>query len=341
MSDLEVIRCLTISYLSSDNLKKKSKKMKWHTELSIVPISNSISYRHQIMAIGSCFTENMGQKLRNLKYRIDINPFGVQYNPASVAQGLDRLLSGKAFDESELFFHQGLWQSFAHHGSFSNIDKECCLLQINSQLETSHHCLFETDFLLLTLGTAWVYALPDNNMVVNNCHKMPASHFKRFRMSVEEVVAVLEKPLKQLLERKPNLNILLTVSPIRHLKDGFHENQLSKATLLLAIEILSERFTNCLYFPAYELLIDDLRDYRFYTSDLLHPNDSAIDYIWEKFEESCLNSSENTLRQEVKKIIQSANHRLLNPDSEESKLFLAAQLKKIAELEAKWPELKF
>jgi hypothetical protein len=163
---------------------------------------------------------------------------------------------------------------------------------------------------------------------------MPASHFKRFRMSLEEVVAALEKPLKQLSERNPNLHIILTVSPIRHLKDGFHENQLSKATLLLAIEKLAEKFSNIFYFPAYELVIDDLRDYRFYEKDLLHPNDLAIDYIWEKFEESCLNPSEHKLRQEVQKVVQAASHRLLNPDTEESKLFLAAQSKKMSELEA-------
>ncbi len=293
------------------------------------------------MAFGSCFVENIGAKLSALKYSIDINPFGIQYNPSSIGQGLERLLSGNHFKETELFEYQGIWHSFYHHSDFSGRNRETCLSEINCRLESAASNLLETDFLLLTLGTAWVFALSDTDEVVNNCHKLPAVRFKRFRLSVEEVVEKLEIPIQKLIALNPNINIIITVSPIRHLKDGFNENQLSKATLLLACEKLSEKFPTLSYFPSYELMLDDLRDYRFYKSDLIHPNEQAIDYIWEKFETAFLENSEASLRKDIEKLSIAAAHRVFNPQTAESRQFAQLQLQKIVALKKRQPSLNF
>ncbi len=293
------------------------------------------------MAFGSCFVENIGEKLSVLKYSVDVNPFGIQYNPSSIGQGLERLLSGNHFKETELFEYQGIWHSFYHHSDFSGRSRENCLLKINSRLESAASNLLETDFLLLTLGTAWVFALSDTDEVVNNCHKLPAVRFKRYRLSVDEVVEKMEISIQKLIAVNPNVKIIMTVSPIRHLKDGFNENQLSKATLLLACEKLSEKFSTLSYFPSYELMMDDLRDYRFYKSDLIHPNEQAIDYIWEKFETAFLDNSEAALRKDIEKLSIAAAHRVFNPQTAESRQFAQIQLQKIDALKKSQPYLNF
>lgn len=315
--------------------------IKLQTTIEIEDIETPISYQHKIMAIGSCFVENIGQRLNALKYNIAINPFGIQYNPQSISTGLSRLLEGNAYQASDLFQHNGLWHSFAHHGSFSAIDKEETLSSINQRLAEASQHLKETDILVVTLGTAWVYSLKADGHSVNNCHKMPAAHFSRHRLSVTDVVLALEQPLQLIFERFPKMSVLLTVSPIRHLKDGAVENQLSKATLLLAAETLGRQFAQISYFPAYELMMDELRDYRFYARDLTHPNDLAIDYIWERFERHCLASADKTLRIRIEKIISAIQHRPLHPNSVAYKAFLEKQLTELQTVEKQHTYLNF
>jgi hypothetical protein len=281
------------------------------------------------MALGSCFTENIGNRLSALKYDIDINPFGIQYNPASIAQGLNHIISGKAVELSALFEYNDNWHSFSYHSDFSDQNPEKALIKMNKRLENAANSISKTNFLMITLGTAWIFTSKENSLVVNNCHKLPADKFTRKRLSVEETVDELKKPLEILCSSNPNLQIILSISPIRHLKDGLHENQLSKATLLIAAEKLCSAFKNMYYFPAYEMLMDDLRDYRFYATDMTHPSNLAIDYIWEKFETSCLLAEENKLRKDLSAISEAVNHRLFNPNSENSRKFAAAQLKNI------------
>lgn len=315
--------------------------MKFSTELHPTTLQKQIRYSNRIMAIGSCFTENIGNKLGALKYNLDINPFGIQYNPASIAKGLDRIISGTAFKETELFEYQGLWQSFMHHSEFSATDPIQVIAYMNQRLQKAHSTIKQTDFLLLTLGTAKVYSDVQNGEIVNNCHKLPAQYFHSFRLDVKEAASLLISPLQNLRELNPNINVLITISPIRHLKDGFHENQLSKSTLLLAAEKIIQELDFVSYFPAYELMMDDLRDYRFYASDMTHPSELAIDYIWGKFETHCLLQEEADIRKEVLKIVQAAAHRLFNPELESSLIFAEKQLQKIMKLQKKHPFLIF
>jgi hypothetical protein len=315
--------------------------MKFRTEIFPEKLKSQINYSHQIMALGSCFAENIGSRLLALKYNIDINPFGIQYNPASIAEGLNRIISGNAFEFSDLFEYQGEWHSFSHHSDFSDGIPEMALSKMNSRLEAAVNSISKTNFLMLTLGTAWIFAQKENSVIVNNCHKLPSANFIRKRLSVEETIACLELPLKKLTAANPNLQIIISISPIRHLKDGLHENQLSKASLLLAVDRLCAEMANIHYFPAYEILIDDLRDYRFYASDLTHPSEQAIDYVWEKFEENCLQSTESQLRKDIANLVQASNHRLFNPKSEKSRKFAQSQLQAIEVLSHKNSTLNF
>jgi len=315
--------------------------MKFRTELNPDKLSKAISYDNQILALGSCFAENIGGRLAALKYQTDINPFGIQYNPATIADGLQRIISGTAFEISDLFEYDGEWHSFSHHSDFSNENPKIALEKMNIRLKNASNSICKTHFLMLTLGTAWFFLHKEKQAIVSNCHKLPAETFIRKRLKVEDIVILLKKPLDDLTSINPDLQIILSISPIRHLKDGLHENQISKATLLLAAEKLCSEFKNIHYFPAYELMLDDLRDYRFYASDMTHPSNQAIDYIWEKFEESCLKSNDNQLRKEISQLAQAVNHRLFNPTSEKSRKFAAAQLKLIGAIKKQAPYLNF
>jgi hypothetical protein len=315
--------------------------MKWHTELIPEKLNYPISYKDKIMALGSCFVENIGQKLTDLKYKVQVNPFGIQYNPISIANSLNRLMAGNILESSELFNHEGLWHSFMHHSDYSNIDKEICLEQINREFEKARVHLQNAESLMITLGTAWVYEYSLNKMIVNNCHKLPASNFKRHRLEVDEIVCQLSNTFMELTKFNPNLRILITVSPIRHLKDGFHENQISKSSLLLAVEKLREIFKHVQYFPSYEIMMDDLRDYRFYKSDMVHPNEMAIDYIWEKFVISSLCEKEKEIRDAILKISQAYHHRIFNTETDLAQKFINNQLNYIILLKTKYDFLDF
>lgn len=311
--------------------------MKFRTEVFPEKIAKPIAYGNKILALGSCFTENIGGKLERLKYDININPFGIQYNPASIADGLNRIIEGKLFELSDLFEHNGEWHSFMHHSDFSDEVAENALLKMNRSLELAANSIRKTDILLITFGTAWIFSFAANASLVNNCHKLAADKFYRSKLSVDEAYNLLKKPLETLTSMNPDLHIIISISPIRHLKDGAQENQLSKATLLLCAEKLSTTFKNLYYFPAYELLMDDLRDYRFYASDMTHPGSQAIDYIWEKFEESCLNAAEHQIRKEIGQLMQSFHHRLFNPNSDRSRKFALSQLGVIDKIKQKFP----
>lgn len=306
--------------------------MKWNTELIPEKIKTSLCYQDKIMAFGSCFAENIGDKLNSLKYDIDINPFGIQYNPVSIANALISILNERQYLESDLTVHRNLWHSFDHHGDFSANSKDLCLQNINKRLETSKLNISKTKFFLITLGTSRVYYRKDNDKIVNNCHKFPADFFYNRRLSSEEIYTSLKIAFSQLLESNKDIQIILTVSPIRHLKDGFIENQLSKSTLLLVSDMLCRDFKQVHYFPAYEIMMDDLRDYRFYKTDLLHPNEVAVDYIYQRFEYCCLSEKETDLRKKIRNIMLSVQHKLLNPESEESRQFIQNQINNIEKI---------
>ena len=294
--------------------------MELYTRILLPKARFSFSYEDRVVMMGSCFAENIGRKLEENKFSVDINPFGTLYNPASVAEGLRMLLRPERFTSGDLFRHEGVYHSFTHHSRFSAPSEEECLDHINSRLSQSSDFLRKATRLVITLGTAFVYRLKSDGRIVSNCHKLPEKMFDRQRLSTQEIVEDWKPLLLALWEQNPALKILFTVSPIRHWKDGAHENQLSKATLLLATDALQKDYPGRIaYFPAYEILHDELRDYRFYASDLTHPSDEAVAYIADHFVAYWASQEEREveMRQTAQRLRKLALHRPKTPHGAE------------------------
>ncbi len=311
--------------------------LKLKTNIKLDSPAFQISYKDTILALGSCFAERVAEKLKKDYYPIVSNPFGVLYNPLSIRNSLGLLLNNYEFVEKDLFQHQGIWSSFQHHSSFSGLDLEAVLKHINHELTAARTALKNTNVLLLTFGTAWVYELKETAKVVSNCHKVTAEKFVRRRLSVSKIVAELGELLAYLKQKLPQLQILMTVSPVRHLKDGFVENQISKSTLILAVEAMQQKYDFVHYFPAYEILLDDLRDYRFYDRDMVHPNALAVDYIWDLFANNYLDKKEISLRKNIQKLQRAAEHRSFFPASEGHQKFVQKQLTALQNIQKQAP----
>lgn len=309
--------------------------MKFRTEVTIEKGDFEINHQSKILFLGSCFAENIGNMLEKSRFRTDINPFGILYNPLSVKKSIEYLLSNKQFTMGDLVRNEGIWHSFAHHGRFSGENAEEVLTAINNRIQFSTQFLLDSYYLFITLGSAWVYFLKSTGDVVSNCHKFQNSIFDRTLISVETIVNELFEVLTLLLQHNPKLKIIFTVSPVRHWKDGANGNQLSKASLLLAISALQKKMPQISYFPAYELVIDDLRDYRFYADDLLHPNTQAVEYIYEKFAACYFSKQTNELNEEILSIERGKAHKPFNPNTENHQLFLQKLNTKIENLERK------
>ena len=317
--------------------------MPFTTEVFIPESSSKIDYSKGVMFLGSCFSNNVGQKLSGLKFPVDINPFGVLYNPVSIANSLKFLLDKQKFFEYDLFQDQGLWNSFNHHSSFSDPDLEKVLDKINGRIESSHQFLKNAEFLVITFGTAWAFQLENSKQIVSNCHKVPASFFTRVRLSSHEIVEAYRLLIEELWALNPKLKIIFTVSPIRHWKDGAIENQVSKATLILSIDKLCRIFKDrqCSYFPAYEIVMDELRDYRYYAADMLHLSEVAIDYIFEKFQSAFISQESLLFAKSIEKIHKAMEHRPFNSDSQEYVKFLETNIQEINKLAFNFPNLSF
>ena len=259
-----------------------------------------IDYATGIVCLGSCFSDEIGRRLQEGDFHIELNPFGTLYNPASIASALRRIMYDREIGMEDLVEHEGLWHSWHHHGSFSRATAEECLEACNSRIHQAHEALKQASLLMITFGSAWIYER--EGQVVANCHKLPQENFVRRKMSVEDIVSLWRPLLKELYSFHPHLSTLFTVSPIRHIGDGLHGNQLSKSTLLLAIDELVDSelppakrkkkgakveepdHPVTVYFPAYEIVVDELRDYRFYEADMLHPSTLAVDVVWDRFQ---------------------------------------------------------
>lgn len=313
--------------------------MDFRTKLPVTQAPFTLTHAHRFFVMGSCFAEQTGQRLYESGFRAVVNPFGVLYNPVSIDQALNRLMTNEAFHEGQLVLHEGLYHSFDHHGSFSNPDPHQALAHINAAYHKAAEGLKATDCLIVTLGTAWLYRRLDTNQVVANCHKWPANRFARERLDVETFVETFTRLINRLLALRPGLKIILTVSPIRHLKDGLHANNLSKAVLLLGIEQLCQRFEEAVYYPAYELLLDDLRDYRFFADDLVHPAPLAQTYIWEHFSETFLSKGAREMAKQVQAIRKAMEHRPFHPDEGAYKRFAQKNLAAIEGLMLSEPAL--
>jgi hypothetical protein len=313
----------------------------FRTEIEAQPSDFRISHKNKILFAGSCFTENIGKKLSELSFKIRINPFGVIYNPISLLNSLGILLDGDEYAEEDLRFQNELWFSWDHHSSFSKPVKRDCLELINQEIKKSSKQLKKSDFLLITFGTAWMYRLKETGEIVNNCHKFPEKAFERIFLNPKDIVKSWSAFIPELQNKNKDLRIIFTVSPVRHWKDGAHGNQLSKSSLLLAIDELCKKFPETLeYFPAYEILLDDLRDYRFYADDLLHPNTQAINYIWRFFEKTYFDKQTLEINKELEKLNQAKNHRVYNENTEAFRKFREKLSGQTKQLGKKYPFLE-
>lgn len=311
----------------------------FRTIVDIKPSPFKISYEDKILTFGSCFSDNIGNKLKDSFLITDINPFGVLYNPASIQNSIQVLLNKKKFVEGDLFQSRNLWNSYAHSTLFSSPDVNEVLSNINSRIDNAINFVNDGSVLLITFGTAWVFEHVENKTVVSNCHKQPASVFYRKRLDVEQIVNSFALLFDKLRLVNPDLRIVLTVSPIRHWKDGANENNVSKAILLLAVNELQSIFSFVHYFPAYEIMLDELRDYRFYADDMFHPSTLAINYIWQRFTETYFSVSDRELIKKLEQLQKDMQHRPIHPESPEMVGFESNLRKRKSDLIKEYPFL--
>lgn len=304
------------------------------TEIRIQPLEQSIVYGDGLLFLGSCFADEVGGICRGLGFDALVNPFGVLYNPASIAQSVERLDSGKPFcHENMIEVGEGHYCTFSHNTAFWNNSETALLKQVNQSLADAYAHFMKSKWVIISLGTSWVFRKKDCGLVVSNCHKLPANQFERQFLSVEQS----SQYLSGIVQQHPEKQFIFTVSPLRHLKDGLHENQLSKSALLLAVEEVCKASGNAHYFPAYEFLMDELRDYRFYKEDMVHPTEQAVHYIWERFVDFAIDPKEKPAMKAAAELKQMLQHKPLFPESEAFKKFELHKKKKINELKDKYP----
>ena len=301
----------------------------------------ALHYGEDMLMLGSCFADQMGKRLMNAKFQCDVNPYGTLYNPCSISRALREIIEGKAYLAQDLYFYNGCWHSAMHHGDFSKVQQTETLRLINERISRAHQHLGSLKHLFITFGTAWVYEREGS--VVSNCHKRQESDFLRRRLSVEEIVDDYAELTTMLLAKYPDMDVTFSVSPIRHIRDGLHENQLSKATLLMAIDTLQEKLHSerIHYFPAYEMMMDEFRDYRFYATDMVHPSEVAEQLIWERFVEYTMSAATKEQMKEVENVERMLSHRPLHEETEAYKQFFKQLIQKIDQLTDKYPQLDF
>jgi len=314
--------------------------MDFRTKINITKVSKSIDYNSNIVLFGSCFIENMEKHLKYFKFQNTSNPHGIIFHPKAIEKAVYECVNNKEYKKSDLFFHDEFWLSFNHHSKFSSLSSNEILTSINSNITKTHKALNSASHVLITLGTAWVYKFEEKEMLVANCHKIPQKQFNKELLSIDQIVESLNKIISLIKYVNSNATILFTVSPIRHLKDGFIENTLSKSHLLTAIHQIVDN-KNTFYFPSYEIMMDDLRDYRFYKNDMLHPNETAIEYIWEIFKETWISEKTYPLMKEINSIQKSLQHKPFRKGSKKHQLFLQQLKNKIDLITTKYPHIKF
>ncbi|MBQ3606573.1 MAG: GSCFA domain-containing protein [Muribaculaceae bacterium] len=293
-------------------------KQEFRTIVKPLRFRGTISHRQGVMMLGSCFSDNIGLRLRQACFDVDINPFGTLYNPASIACGIGAILKCRQYSIDDLFQEKGdnRWHSFSHHSEYSSVDSQLMLEKINQRVCEANKMLQRASTLIVTFGTAWVYKYAPTGKVVANCHKLPVSMFERSMMSIDEIVAMWKDVIADVKAINQSIQVIFTVSPIRHLRDGAHENQLSKSTLLLAINQLVREYEDVIYFPAYEIMNDDLRDYRFYASDMTHPSEVAVDYIYDIFSQSFFDDDTISLAEKCVKLSKRLMHIPMSDDQD-------------------------
>ncbi len=320
--------------------------MKLQTQVPLVKAKYQINYGSQLVLLGSCFAENIGDKLSYFKFQSLQNPFGILFHPLAIENLVSRSLQEKPYQEEEIFYWNERWQCFDAHSDLSSIVPEELLVRLNKGSVATKKQLEKASHILITLGTAWVYEAVKKGKVVANCHKVPQKEFVKKLLPVATIIKSLESIVKQVRAINKDVQFIFTVSPVRHLKDGYIQNQQSKAHLLTAIHqvIDSPTFGASLeegYFPSYEIMMDELRDYRFYADDLVHPNSLAINYIWEKFSEVWISEEVRNVMKEVATIQKGMAHRPFHPESLQHQTFMSSNQKKIEYLQKSYPFMKF
>ncbi|MBE6319581.1 MAG: GSCFA domain protein [Bacteroidales bacterium] len=311
--------------------------MKLYTSVDIAPSPKKIAYNDKILLLGSCFADNIGTKFGEYYFQTTVNPYGTLYNPASIAKAISGI--GNGVSDIGIVEHNGLWHSLSHHGSFSRADKEDLVRACEQSRVQLREALQQASIMIITFGTAWVYEHEDK--VVANCHKLPANRFVRRRMTVDEIVEIWQP----ILAAMPNKHWIFTVSPIRHVKDGLHENQISKAILLQAVDRLTAKqldspIGGLSYFPSYEIMLDELRDYRFYAEDMVHPSQVAVDYIWQRFVDTYMTADTQNEMRTLHQLWRDRHHRFLHPDSLEAQQFAAHIKTRLQQLQPRYPWLE-
>ncbi|MFD1604201.1 GSCFA domain-containing protein [Flavobacterium artemisiae] len=318
--------------------------MQFRTQIPIQKSNTPIDYNSKILSIGSCFAENMAEKFDYFKFQNETNPFGIIFNPVSIEKIIHRVIHLEFYQEKDVFFHNERWHSFEVHSDLSNADRQELLESLNKAVQETHKQLKEATHIIITYGTSWIYRSLEIDEIVANCHKVPQKQFLKELLSAEMLQKSIQNTIDFIQTLNPNINFIFTISPVRHIKDGFVENQLSKSHLFTALHSnLKSKIDNqkLEYFPSYEIMMDELRDYRFYNEDMLHPNQIAIDYIWKVFSENYISESSFPIMKEVDEIQKSLRHRSFNPESEQHQKFLSNLQQKITSLGEKMPHIKF
>ena len=318
--------------------------MQFRTQIPISKSSQPIGYNSKVVSLGSCFAVNIAEKFNYFKFQTATNPFGIIFNPVSIEKIVKRIVEQNSFTENDVFFANGRWHCFEVHSELSHPNKEVFLSSLNDLIQSTHQQLNDATHIIITYGTSWVYREKEQYEVVANCHKLPQKQFDKDLLSVERIEKAIHNTIDLIKKINPNCNFIFTVSPVRHIKDGFVENQISKAHLISALHQVLEvppLGAEGAYFPSYEIMMDDLRDYRFYAPDMLHPNQTAIDYIWKLFAEAYFSAETFSTMNAIENIQKSLQHRPFDENGLEHQKFLSQLQDKIKSVEAKFPHIRF
>lgn len=315
--------------------------MKLQTQIPLSIADDSMDYDSRLLLLGSCFAENIGNKFGYYKFQSLVNPFGILYQSTAIQNFAKKVVSGQEFLENHMVLSSDQWQCLDAHSDLGRSSKGETLEAIENATGKALECIDRLTHVVITLGTAWAYEYKTTNRIVANCHKLPQNNFNKVLLEPVTIVSSLRDTISLLKRRSPDVKVILTISPVRHLRDGFVENQRSKANLITAVHEILEQMPEVAYFPAYEIMMDELRDYRFYDRDMVHPNPLAIDYIWEKFASVWISKEAKAVMEKVVAVQNGLNHRPFNPESDKHQEFQKTLDKKITYLQKEYPFMKF
>lgn len=315
--------------------------MQFRTQIPILKSNHPIDYHSKVVSLGSCFAVNMAEKLEHLKFQNIVNPFGILFHPLALEKFIGFAVNKKTFTEADIFFHNERWHCFDAHSDLSSNSKQELLDSLNDLGASADKAIRNATHIIITLGTAWVYKNNTSNEIVANCHKMTQKEFTKELLSVSTISESLDNMISMLEKAHPGMNMIFTISPVRHIKDGFVENQWSKSNLISALHEQLQNHKSASYFPSYEIMMDELRDYRFYAEDMIHPNQTAIDYIWERFSNGWISESSFPLLKEIDDVQKALAHKPFNPESDSHQLFVQRLQERILNLQKQLPHLSF